>query len=357
MKAAACGYSIPPQETQMEPTKNRATGSKPTSAMQSTSEDAGSLVDDAKGLASQVADRAKDLASERVTGQQEKSAGEIGKFASALHRTSDELSDSMAGPYIAKAAAMLDNFSGTVRSADLRGAVRSTESFARREPLLFLGGAFTLGLLAARFLKSSAHDDDGDDLDADLYAGGTTGGYAQDDASTGYTGGGNTMRSDYGAQRQGGRQGQGGSSNRGGRGGQQRRGQGQGNYGSGQRSAGGQGGQGGQGQRGQGGQSGQGSGSQGQSFRSSQGGQSQTTGSQTTGSQTTGSQTGSQSTGGSQTGSQSTGGSQTGSQSTGGSQTGSQSTGSQTTGSQTTGTMGTGGSGTQGDVPAGTRRS
>ena len=37
----------------------------------------------------------------------------------------------------------------------MRNAVSSTERFARREPLFFLGGAFVVGLLAARFLKSS----------------------------------------------------------------------------------------------------------------------------------------------------------------------------------------------------------
>ena len=33
---------------------------------------------------------------------------------------------------------------------------RGVESFARREPLLFIGGAFALGMVAARFLKASA---------------------------------------------------------------------------------------------------------------------------------------------------------------------------------------------------------
>ena len=53
---------------------------------------------------------------------------------------------------------MLDRLSGSVRDATVRDIVRATERFARREPLLFLGGAFTLGLFAARFLKSSEPD-------------------------------------------------------------------------------------------------------------------------------------------------------------------------------------------------------
>jgi hypothetical protein len=93
---------------------------------------------------------------------------QVGKVAKALRITGENLSDTLAGPYIAKAANALDQMSGSIRGANLGDTLRSTESFARREPLLFLGGAFAVGLLAARFLKSSAHrdDDDQDRLDA-----------------------------------------------------------------------------------------------------------------------------------------------------------------------------------------------
>lgn len=114
-----------------------------------------SISRDAKDLASDVVDRAKDLANEQVTQQRERSAGEIGKLARALHHTSEELGDTMAAPYVERAAEMLDRLSGSVRDASLGNAVRATERFARREPLLFLGGAFLLGVLASRFLKSS----------------------------------------------------------------------------------------------------------------------------------------------------------------------------------------------------------
>lgn len=118
-----------------------------------------SISRDAKELASDVVDRAKDLASEQVTERREKSAGEIGKLARALHQTSEELGDTMAAPYVDKAADMLDRLSTSVRDGSLRDAVRATERFARREPLLFLGGTFILGVLAARFLKSSERRD------------------------------------------------------------------------------------------------------------------------------------------------------------------------------------------------------
>ena len=39
--------------------------------------------------------------------------------------------------------------------------VSDVEDFARREPLIFLGGTFAVGLLLGRFLKASAPDDRG----------------------------------------------------------------------------------------------------------------------------------------------------------------------------------------------------
>jgi hypothetical protein len=48
------------------------------------------------------------------------------------------------------------NFSDQLRQKDVRELMSDVERFAQRQPTLFLGGAFALGLLGARFLKSSA---------------------------------------------------------------------------------------------------------------------------------------------------------------------------------------------------------
>jgi hypothetical protein len=45
--------------------------------------------------------------------------------------------------------------SNYLQNTDVSEMVDRTEEFARRRPALFLGGAFALGLLGARFLKSS----------------------------------------------------------------------------------------------------------------------------------------------------------------------------------------------------------
>jgi len=53
------------------------------------------------------------------------------------------------------AARRIDSAAEYFQSHDLNAMYRDVETIARRNPALFLGGAFALGFLAARFLKSS----------------------------------------------------------------------------------------------------------------------------------------------------------------------------------------------------------
>ncbi|MFO0591501.1 MAG: hypothetical protein U0441_28395 [Polyangiaceae bacterium] len=116
----------------------------------------GQVASDAKQAASQVAEQAKELVSQKVTEKAGRGAGDIRQFAHVLRNTRGQLGDNMAAPLVDKAADQLERFSRFLQDANPERVVRDVESFARREPLLFLGGAFALGLLGARFLKSSA---------------------------------------------------------------------------------------------------------------------------------------------------------------------------------------------------------
>ena len=57
--------------------------------------------------------------------------------------------------FVDQAADRVQRVSNYLQKTDLSEIVDSAEQFARRRPALFLGGAFALGLLGARFLKSS----------------------------------------------------------------------------------------------------------------------------------------------------------------------------------------------------------
>jgi hypothetical protein len=111
---------------------------------------------DVKESASRMVDQTKDMLSAQLTSRTQQSAGQIDDVARALRETGKQLGESPIGPYVEKAADQLQRASQYVRTADLDGMKRTVETFARREPLLFIGGAFALGMLGARFIKSSA---------------------------------------------------------------------------------------------------------------------------------------------------------------------------------------------------------
>jgi hypothetical protein len=62
------------------------------------------------------------------------------------------------GDLAEKAANRVERWADYVQNTDSREMANRVENFARREPGLFLGGAFALGLLGARFLKSSRRE-------------------------------------------------------------------------------------------------------------------------------------------------------------------------------------------------------
>lgn len=78
--------------------------------------------------------------------------------AAALRKTSEELEGQDTGPvggYVNKAANFLSDISHHVRQNDVDQLLHQVEGFARREPAIALGSAFAIGVIAARFLKSS----------------------------------------------------------------------------------------------------------------------------------------------------------------------------------------------------------
>jgi hypothetical protein len=123
---------------------------------QSERDTQGGLLDQARGIASSVAEQAKSAVGGRLTERTTKSAVELSEFADALRHTSRRLEGNVVGPLIGKAAERVEQISDALDHTDLRQVVRNVENFARREPMMFLGGAFAAGLLGARFLRGAA---------------------------------------------------------------------------------------------------------------------------------------------------------------------------------------------------------
>lgn len=148
-------------KTSSSMTTGEATTSPASTASTASNQSTPSTVlDQAKTVATNVAEQAKDLISHTVGDQQEKSAGDLGNVAKALRQTSRQLDGNIASPYVGQVADQVDRAAEFLRTANVKEIVGGVESFARREPLLFLGGAFALGILGARFLKSSSHHAD-----------------------------------------------------------------------------------------------------------------------------------------------------------------------------------------------------
>jgi hypothetical protein len=120
----------------------------------------------ALNVVSQVATQAKQAVSTRVAEQTDRGAEDLGDVAKALRKTSRQLDGNIASPLVEKAAEQLERASEFLHTANAGQMAQAAQSFARREPLLFLGGAFAAGIVVARFLKSTSHREDDASSDA-----------------------------------------------------------------------------------------------------------------------------------------------------------------------------------------------
>ena len=117
-------------------------------------EQASEFADAAKNVASQATDRLK----EKVSEQRGAGAEYVGNLAETIRRAAREFDNDLpiAGKYIRKAAAQVENVSDSIRTGDFNDLVSNAQSFARRQPTAFLGMAVLAGFAAVRFLKSSS---------------------------------------------------------------------------------------------------------------------------------------------------------------------------------------------------------
>ena len=184
----------------------------------STAGGAHGAVDQAKEKAQQLAGQAREQAGERLeTGLHRgktRAAESLGGVAQSLLQSGQQLRDQHqgAGRYVEQAAQRMQQLSDYLQRTDVDDIIDGVENTARRQPALFLGAAFAVGLIGARFLKSSRRAQrqtavtryEGDAYSgAGAYAGGaygSTGAYGGAAGSYGSTGGayGGTTPGGYG---------------------------------------------------------------------------------------------------------------------------------------------------------------
>ena len=108
-----------------------------------------------------IVKRVRDRAGAQFATQKDMATDGIGTIARAVRRTTQELReqqhDTMAD-YVDRAADQLERLSSGLKKKDVGELFRDAQSLARRQPAMFVGSAFAIGLLGARFLKSSSPD-------------------------------------------------------------------------------------------------------------------------------------------------------------------------------------------------------
>jgi hypothetical protein len=104
-------------------------------------------------------DRVRERATAQLSTQKDRATDGLGSVAKAVRQSTQQLrenkQDAIAG-YVDKAADQIDRFSTQLRNRDVSDLVNDVQRFARKQPALFVGSAFALGVIGARFLKSSS---------------------------------------------------------------------------------------------------------------------------------------------------------------------------------------------------------
>lgn len=122
----------------------------------------------AGGGSQNLLDKAEQQARSRLNATKKDAALTLSSVASTLLSSSSQLKDeqqNLAGEYVEKAAGQIDRLATYIQNADPSEVADNIEQFARRRPAVFIGAAFALGVIGARFLKSSRRRSyDGDQL-------------------------------------------------------------------------------------------------------------------------------------------------------------------------------------------------
>ena len=136
----------------------------PSSGAGNTPKDTVNKTTDSVGaVTSEAIDQVKDKASSVLGEQKSTLASGVASVADSIRHVGENLGKSnennqiasLAGKYGDSLAGQIEKFSSYIEDKEFKELMRDVEQFARRNPALFVGGAFALGLLAARFFKSS----------------------------------------------------------------------------------------------------------------------------------------------------------------------------------------------------------
>ncbi len=137
-----------------------------TSTTESTKNATKDFYDQAKDTAGQVYGTAAEKTKSTIEEQKSNLATGLTSIADSIKQVGGSLRETdkqtgiteLTAKYSDTLAKQIEQISRYFDNKDLREMARDVETFARRNPAIFIGSAFAVGLLAARFLKSSSSD-------------------------------------------------------------------------------------------------------------------------------------------------------------------------------------------------------
>lgn len=133
-----------------EPAIDVANGDESTHPLAEAGRDAGESV-------GHLAERATDIGIRQADRGRQQAASGIDQVAKTIRRVSTDMQ--IEQPQIANvalgAADQAERIAQYLRETDARQIIGNVEDVARRQPLIFLGGAFLLGVAASRFIKAA----------------------------------------------------------------------------------------------------------------------------------------------------------------------------------------------------------
>ena len=125
-----------------------------------------SLSEAAQDTMEDVSSQAQDAATDAATDVQDRVVDETQQTADAARNAADAFdANSLQAAALDHLAQNIEGVTDALRQKTVEGLADDVAVFARRNPLLFLGGAAAVGFAAARFLKSSPEPEDADIAD------------------------------------------------------------------------------------------------------------------------------------------------------------------------------------------------
>lgn len=106
-----------------------------------------------------IVGRVRESATAQFSRQKERATDGLGSVAQAVRQSTQQLREQKhdtIAQYVEQAADQLDRLSTRLKDKNVEELVQDAQRFARQRPALFIGSAFAIGLVGARFFKSSA---------------------------------------------------------------------------------------------------------------------------------------------------------------------------------------------------------